>query len=118
MRNENINKEKDRLIREFKFKKQLNVLLYSTVEPISNFDLTILKFRKFEGRSWRRNNKLQTEFLSMNRTKRTVSKKNKFEEGRRLLHPSNLAATLPCREKEYDDIFNFVKNSLLQQVGG
>ena len=54
----------------------------------------------------------------MSRPKRAVSKKNKFEEGRQLLHPSNLATSLPCGQKEYDDIFNFVKSSLVQQVGG
>ena len=55
----------------------------------------------------------------MNRSRRTASKKSsKIEVAKTLLHPSNIATDLPCREKEYEDIYNFVKSSILEQVGG
>lgn len=57
----------------------------------------------------------------MNRSRRqTTIKKtsSKFEKAKQLLHPSNTEIELPCRETEYADIFNFVKSSLTQQVGG
>ena len=55
----------------------------------------------------------------MNRSKRIVSKKSSpVELAKRCLHPSNLIDELPHRKKEYDDIFNFIKGSILEQVGG
>lgn len=41
-----------------------------------------------------------------------------LEEARLRLHVSTVPESLPCREKEFQDIYNFVEGKLLDQTGG
>uniref|UniRef100_H0V4L6 Origin recognition complex subunit 1 n=1 Tax=Cavia porcellus TaxID=10141 RepID=H0V4L6_CAVPO len=41
-----------------------------------------------------------------------------LEEARLRLHVSAVPDSLPCREKEFQDIYNFVESKLLDQTGG
>ncbi|KAM6172769.1 origin recognition complex subunit 1 isoform 2-T2 [Erethizon dorsatum] len=43
---------------------------------------------------------------------------NALEEARLRLHVSAVPESLPCREKEFQDIYNFVESKLLDQTGG
>ncbi|XP_023579981.1 origin recognition complex subunit 1 [Octodon degus] len=43
---------------------------------------------------------------------------NVLEEARLRLHVSAVPESLPCREKEFQDIYNFVESKLLDQTGG
>lgn len=55
----------------------------------------------------------------MNRSRRATTKKNSnIELAKQLLHPSNIVQDIICREKEYADMYNFVKSSIIEQVGG
>ncbi|KAL3870125.1 hypothetical protein ACJMK2_042736 [Sinanodonta woodiana] len=41
-----------------------------------------------------------------------------LEEARARLHVSAVPDTLPCREKEFDDIYNFVESKIIDGTGG
>ncbi|KAK3579139.1 hypothetical protein CHS0354_022157 [Potamilus streckersoni] len=41
-----------------------------------------------------------------------------LEEARARLHVSAVPETLPCREKEFDDIYNFVESKIIDGTGG
>ncbi|KFW12692.1 PREDICTED: origin recognition complex subunit 1 [Eurypyga helias] len=43
---------------------------------------------------------------------------NKLEEARLRLHVSAIPESLPCREEEFQDIYNFVESKLLDGTGG
>ncbi|XP_060144055.1 origin recognition complex subunit 1 [Globicephala melas] len=43
---------------------------------------------------------------------------NVLEEARLRLHVSAVPASLPCREQEFQDIYNFVESKLLDHTGG
>ena len=41
-----------------------------------------------------------------------------LEEARTRLHVSAVPDTLPCREKEFDDIYTFVESKVIDGTGG
>ncbi|XP_027693935.1 origin recognition complex subunit 1 isoform X2 [Vombatus ursinus] len=43
---------------------------------------------------------------------------NTLEEARMRLHVSFVPESLPCREQEFQDVYNFVESKLLDQTGG
>lgn len=51
-------------------------------------------------------------------TNKVVDNRNLFGEARRLLHPSAVPETLSCRSNEFCQILHFIKDALLEGVGG
>ena len=44
--------------------------------------------------------------------------RNFFREARKLLHPSAVPEFLSCRNREFNDIYRFVNDALMQESGG
>ncbi|XP_061488980.1 origin recognition complex subunit 1 isoform X2 [Rhineura floridana] len=52
------------------------------------------------------------------RTQTTQKPANVLEEARIRLHVSAVPESLPCREKEFQDIYNFIESKLIGETGG